>query len=154
MRPTSEIERRALKTAARALITTVGGLEAAAVVTRLGKTQLALTYDPHAADRAMPVDVVADLERVAGEPLMTRLLAQMAGCMLLPIEAAPGPEASAIAEVLGGAGDVGRAWASAMSDARLSDDERQSVTSGLMKLQAACMQAIAALKPDHAKGER
>lgn len=153
MRPTSDIERRALKTAARALVSAAGNLEAAAMVTRLGKTQLARTYDPHTVDSAMPVDVVADLERVAGEPLMTRILAQMAGCILLQVDAAPGPEAAAIAEVLGGAGEVGRLWAQAMGDAALSDTERQAVTERLGRLQAACMQAIAALQPDRTKGE-
>jgi hypothetical protein len=149
----SPVERSSLKTAARVLVLRVGGLEAAATVCRLEKSALAATYDPHRPDRTMPVDVVADLERVAGEPAMTRALAQLAGCILLPVDVAPGPEASAIAAVLGGAGEVGRAWAQAMGDAALSDGERQAVVGGLMELQAACMQAVASLQPDRAKGE-
>lgn len=154
MRASTETERAALKTAARVLVHRAGGLEAAAMVTRLNKSALAESYDPHRADRFLPVDAVADLERVGGAPAVTQALAQAAGCVLVPVQLAPGPEAQAIAAVLRGAGEIGAAWALAMSDADLSAEERQGVVQRLAQLQAACMQALAALMPEHqAKGE-
>lgn len=58
---------------ARQLIAACGGLGEAARVARLKRSRLAECQDPQA--RAfLPVDVVADLEAYAGEPLYSRAL--------------------------------------------------------------------------------
>ncbi|MBS7789255.1 hypothetical protein KTR66_04580 [Roseococcus sp. SDR] len=51
---------------------------------RVKHSQLANYYDMKC-DQFVPVDVVADLEAVLGEPLVTADLARRAGCILLPV---------------------------------------------------------------------
>jgi hypothetical protein len=99
MHLTSEEERRALKTGFRVLVQHCGGLEAAAAATRVAKTALAAGYDQEAADRFAALDVVADLERAAGEPVITRLLAAMHGMALVHVEPISGCALRAIADV-------------------------------------------------------
>ena len=87
----TETEHAALKTMALRLVLGAGGLEAAASVTRVGKTQLALYYDQHRPDCFMPVDVVAALQRAAGADHMTAELARLRGLELVPIDGAADP---------------------------------------------------------------
>ena len=93
----------------------------------------------------MPVDVVADLERCAAVPVVTALLARLAGHALVPIGPAGGLEAQAIAEVGRRASGMFASWAAAQADADVSDAERKAVADDLLRLQAACMQAVAVL---------
>ncbi len=77
------VAKRYLKRHAEALVKEVG-VEAAARVSGKSKATLGRYYsdaDEHA-DRFMPVDVVAALEREAGYPLMTEALAELAGVTL------------------------------------------------------------------------
>lgn len=83
-RPRSESDYTALKLAARRIVKGCGGLEASSMVTRVGHSELARYYDPE--ERLfMPVDVVADLEAIAGHPTVTQTLAQMLGFKLVPL---------------------------------------------------------------------
>ena len=152
MNGTAPADLRALKTAARLLVGAVGGLEAAASVCRVNKSVLAAAYDPHQPDRYLPIDVVADLELVAAEPVVTHVLARLAGQALVPIGPAGGLEAQALVEVFRGAADVGAEYAAAMVDARLSAAERRGIADRLLTLQAACMQAVATLLNDKEGG--
>lgn len=145
MNEISNTDRAAIKTATRLLVQRVGGLEAAASVCRYAKSALAETYDLHRMDRSMPADVIADLESVAGAPVVTEVLARLSGHALLPIGTAGGIEAQALAEVGRRASDVFAAWALAHADARVTDSERDRVAGELLELQRACMQAVAAL---------
>jgi hypothetical protein len=145
---TTPADLRALKTATRRLITAVGGLEAAATVCRVNKSVLAAAYDPHQPDRFLPIDVVADLELVAAEPIVTAVLARLAGHALVPLATTGGQEAQALVAVFRGASDVGAEFAGAMADGRLSRAERGAISDRLMTLQAAAMQAVAALMQD------
>jgi len=142
----SPVDRAALKTAGRRLVAKVGGLDAAATVCRLNRSALAETYDPHRPDRGMPADVVADLEAVAAEPIVTQVLARLAGHALVPIAGGPGLEDAAIAEVGMRASGMFAAWARAKADARVTPAERKEVADELLQLQRACMQAVAALR--------
>lgn len=78
-----------LKRRTEKLITILGGLEDAAQETRAGKSSLG-NYADHrehgsGANLWAPIDVIADLEAAAGEPLVTRELARLAGYDLLPL---------------------------------------------------------------------
>lgn len=66
-----------------------GGIEAASLSTRVSASQLARYGQPQSED-GMPVDVIADLEHEAGEPVLTSVLARLSGFALvkLPREAA------------------------------------------------------------------
>lgn len=142
------VNRAALKTAVRRLVGAVGGLEAAASVCRLNKTALAAAYDPHQAERALPIDVVADLEAVAAEPIVTAILARLAGYRLVPIVPARGRVGRSIAEVLTGSSEVGAAYVAATVDGVLDRAERQRVAAEVLELIAAGEQAAAVLLND------
>jgi hypothetical protein len=74
------------------LIDLCGGLVAASAETRAGKSSLANYADSRERSAATnlwaPIDVIADLEHAAGEPLVTRELARLAGYDLLPMATA------------------------------------------------------------------
>ncbi len=77
-------QHRSLKALFRVLIARCGGLDAAATCVRVGRSQLHNYCDMNS-DQFAPIDVVAELEAVAGEPLVTADLARRAGCILLPV---------------------------------------------------------------------
>jgi hypothetical protein len=83
---------RRLKRRTDQLIDACGGLVAASAETRAGKSSLANYADSRehgaATNLWAPIDIVADLEKVAGEPLVTRELARLAGYDLLPMATA------------------------------------------------------------------
>lgn len=79
-----------LKTACRRLVDAAGGIDPAAASTRVSRATMAQYYSPADRDEAvfMPIDIVVDLERVTGEPLVSRHLARLAGHDLVPSPAA------------------------------------------------------------------
>lgn len=82
-RPTTEQERFSLKAAFRQLLKLAGGQEAAELITR-GKHQTLNRYgNPNEPDCQAPVDVIADLEREVGDPVVTKHLAEMNGYFLV-----------------------------------------------------------------------
>jgi len=81
---------KSLKAATRRLVKEAGGVESAASVTRVGKSNLS---DYGASQNPItfgPIDVIADLESDTGAAYVTRALAQLAGCVLLPVEVRAG----------------------------------------------------------------
>jgi hypothetical protein len=89
LRPTNDQERFSLKVAFRMLLKLAGGQEAAENFTR-GKHQTLNRYgNQNEPDCHAPIDVIVDLERVVGEPIVTKQLADMAGYLLVKkVEAA------------------------------------------------------------------
>jgi hypothetical protein len=135
----------ALKTRFGGLLKRVGGVDAAAAALGYGKGHLSEAASLHHADRAPRVDHVAELEALAGEPLVTQHLAAMAGFTLLPIASLQGEAGSALAQVLQGAGDLGGRTALALADGKISDAERAELLDGLQTLARAVAQAQAVL---------
>lgn len=99
--------REQLKQATRKLIHGLGGLEAAALHTSVGKSLLSEYQFSHA-ERTMPIGVVADLEVAAGDPVVTRTLARLAGCALVPQETVAPAPAAPVDLVVALATDLGR----------------------------------------------
>jgi len=82
-RPSNDQERFSLKVAFRLLLKLAGGQEAAENFTR-GKHQTLNRYgNPNEPDCHAPIDVIVDLERVVGEPIVTKQLADMGGYLLV-----------------------------------------------------------------------
>lgn len=120
-------EARPFKTLTRALIERLGGLDAAAATVRLGRSRLADCQHLHT-DVVLPVDVVAKLEAVAGEPLITAELARRAGCVLVPVEPlAEGEDAELMAHIGRETGEAFAAYAEGMRDGRLCPEDRAKV---------------------------
>jgi hypothetical protein len=84
-RPLSQIEYGRLKQAAKRLIKACGGLEAASMITRVGHSELARYYT-HEERLFMPIDVAADLEAIASNPVITQALAHMQGYALIQLQ--------------------------------------------------------------------
>lgn len=80
-------DRQADKRAASQLVKAAGGVEAAAELCRLGKSQLSDVGNVNSPDKFMPIDVVRQLEEVTqglpGWPHVTRHLACAAGFELV-----------------------------------------------------------------------
>lgn len=136
----------ALKVASRALVKALGGGEAASLVCRYNPPALSDACSLSKCDRSLPIDVVADLERCAGEPVVTRILAGLSGHALVPLPAqGPGHEVADIARVLSGSADLAAVFARAMEDGRLAGAECQHLKDRLLAVGAACFAAAASL---------
>jgi hypothetical protein len=135
----------ALKTAFRLLIDAVGGLEAAHAVTGYPVSRLSEAASPNHADRWPRLDHVAELEAVAGRPLVTAVLAQLAGCTLDAAPRQPGTPGAALVGVVRHAGDVVSCAAAAMSDGRICEAERAELGRQLAALDRAVTHARAVL---------
>jgi hypothetical protein len=118
---------RALKALFRGLVELCGGFDAAAACTRVSRSQLH-NYCDMASDQFAPIDVVADLERVAGEPLVTAELARRAGWHLAPDSAdAAGPLAHSIARLTRDASEACGAYVEATSDGHIDPAEAEAL---------------------------
>ena len=84
-RPSTEQERLELKAATRRALQLAGRANAFALVTRVEGPVLSKYASPAEQTAFMPVDVVLDLEREAGSPVLTEILAAMQGFRLVPI---------------------------------------------------------------------
>jgi hypothetical protein len=146
MHLTTDEERRALKTGFRVLVQHAGGLEAAAAASRLNKTHLAVSYDQEAKDRFPALDVVADLERAAGVPVVTKLLAAMHGLALVHVEPINGCAISAIAAVGQNSSEVFAAFGRAVADGAITDGERAVLRQEMLDLVAVATEAAAILE--------
>ncbi len=146
MHLTTDEERRALKTGFRVLVQQAGGLEAAAAATRVNKTVLAASYDQEAKDRFPALDVVADLERAAGVPVVTKLLAGMHGLALVHVEPISGCAISAIASVGQNSSQVFAAFGRAVADGAITDGERAVLRQEMLDLVAVATEAAAILE--------
>ncbi len=78
-----------LKAAFRRLTKAAGGQESAASITRVDFQRIGRYGRPHETMFA-PTDVVADLEADAGDPLVTRAMADLQGYLLVPKPPAEG----------------------------------------------------------------
>ena len=145
MHLTNDEERRALKTVFRVLVQQAGGLEAAAAATRVSKTHLAAGYDQEAKDRFPALDVVADLERAAGVPVLTKLMASMHGLALVHVEPSRGCAISAIALVGQKASEFFAAFALAMGDGVITEHERLKLRQEMLDVVAFASEAAAIL---------
>jgi hypothetical protein len=136
----------ALKATTRQLIESLGGFEAAAGFTRVGFPTLHKYVAPQHEDAFAPIDVIADLESVDGNPIVTTVLGRVTRHQLLSLDpAGEGCEARAVAEVLRDAAELAASWAMAMGDARISDAERSAILGRLAELRRATDRASAML---------
>jgi hypothetical protein len=140
-------DQRALKALFRALVDCCGGFDAAAACTRVKSSQLH-NYTDMRSDQFAPVDVVADLERVAGEPLVTAELARRAGWLLMPLPAeGEGRLSQSIAHLARETGEACASFVEAMgNDGRIDPAEGERIERELADVARVVGQALAALK--------
>lgn len=136
---------RALKVRFAVLVQRCGGYVAAAAGCRVGSTQLN-NYASMAHDQFAPLDVVADLEEIAGEPLVTAELARRAGYLLLPLDQqAEGQFAASMARLGKEVGESFSAYGESMADSRLARSEMERLARELAEVAAAAKAALAIL---------
>lgn len=138
-------EHRALQALFGELLDRVGGVHAAAAALHYPASHLSEAANLAQPGRGPRADHVAELEAIAGEPLVTAQLARMAGCTLLPLPHAEGNDGAALAAVLRNAGELGGQVAAALSDGRLSAEERAALVAGCDTLGRAVAHARAVL---------
>jgi hypothetical protein len=136
-----------------------GGVDAAKR-TRLQQPDLSRfqSTNPEHALRFAPIDVVADLEQFAGEPYVTRLLAELNNCLLVPLP--EGMAEGALAERTGKSakefGDVMVRIGEALRDGEISEDEASSILREIrevmLELSALAEAVRAATKREDADG--
>ena len=91
LRPTTADERRQIKAATRRLSKLAGGAESACHVTRVGAPTLSKYGSLEHTEHFMPADVILDMEKDIGSPVVTAALAGLAGYRLVDAGgAAPG----------------------------------------------------------------
>lgn len=141
----------ALKASTRHLVSTVGGPSAAANITR-GDHQSVSRYgsaNPEHAERFMPIDVVADLESECEQPIVTRMLAEQAGFLLVPMPRAAGGLALQMisAKALKETSEVFVALADSLGDGKVCAEDAAKVTKeideAIAKLAALKLQVLA-----------
>lgn len=135
----------ALKTRFRVLVDAVGGIEAASVALGYPASRISEVASPHVADRWPRVDHVAELEALAGQPLVTAQMAALAGCALAPREAPEGGSEAALLGALGAAGGLVRGIAAALADGTICARERAQLGTLLDQMAGEVAQARAAL---------
>ncbi|MAY63974.1 MAG: hypothetical protein CML29_17360 [Rhizobiales bacterium] len=129
MRQITEQEAAGLKTVVGLAVKAVGGGAIFQGATRVLAPELS-KYASRADERHMPIDVAIDLDRVSGEPSVTRHMAGLLGYDLKPRERAPGvmPDAQAMASATSECLDVFRVWAEALADdGEISHAERVAI---------------------------
>lgn len=126
-RPSTEADRLELKAATRHALELAGRANTFAMVTRVEPPALSKYASPAEMTAFMPVDVVLDLDREIGAPMLTQALARMLGYRLVPIE----PDAAGtvgledLAEVQRETGDVVQKLATALPDGIDAQERRE-----------------------------
>lgn len=120
-----------LKTGTRLLLRDLGGIDAAAACSRVGRSLWSDYARPHS-DRFIPVDVVIDAEAIAGTPHVTAAMARAQGYELVPLLARPrGELGDALARISTGVGALFATVAAAFSDGALTAAERDALARDL-----------------------
>lgn len=140
----------ALKTAWKRLVERLGGTDATAACTRVGRSR-ASEYGLVECERFVPVDVLLDAEATAGRPVVTETLAGLLGYRLVPRRDWPAETlARHLARIGHDAADVFATASAALEDGVVTSAEREGIVLALTELEMAAGEAIASLR--HAEG--
>lgn len=127
----------ALKTASKMLVSLLGGLDAAASCSRVQRSQISDYQNVHVAERFAPIDVVMDLESVAGSPLVTRAMAAALGYELVAVEArSAGRLAADLARFGRDASDLFAAAVGVLNGAHPTTAQRERMLADLHELRS------------------
>lgn len=146
MRQLNRDEYLLLKAAARSLIKSCGGLEAAATITRVGVTILSDYGNVEKSECFMPIDVAMDLQRETRCASVTEALAALCGGAFVPkgcdAGQAGGNLMTATADIMAETSDVMNSVAAALQDGRLNNRERQAMVRQVQDIIHACGAAL------------
>lgn len=128
-RLTTEDERNQIKARTQQLIRLAGGVEFFAPVTGVNKAALSKYGSPSEPDSFIRADVIVELDRQIGAPMMVGMLAALLGYKLVPAEqdAPAGVGIGDIAETARETGEVVTQLATALADGALDPAERRGL---------------------------
>ncbi|NVN44827.1 hypothetical protein HW537_13060 [Asaia siamensis] len=122
-----------IKTGTQAAVRAVGGVEAAASITRVGATQIS-NYQTRTNPLVVPVDIAVELDRCAQQPLILSVMAAIEGYTLIPIAFGDGCAATAMGDVASSASGTMTAAIKALSDGKIDRAEAQDLSHRLNDL--------------------
>lgn len=116
-----------LKVAFRDLVALAGGVNRAVSVTRGCQSKMSESVSLNMMSRFPAIDQIADLEADCGQPVMTRLLAELAGYSLSPLvaNAKQSTMLQHLSAISRDAGSFGGQLADAIADGKIDAKERQ-----------------------------
>ncbi len=146
-----------LRAALKRDIEALGGLEAAAACTRVGRSQLS-DYTVPGSDKFVPADVVLDIESVGGNPRVTSGLARALGFELVPVLPRDGSElADELVRIGRDVADLLTHAAHGLKGNKLLEMDRVAMIQALDDLRRAsaeAMQLLGAPRADHPQRHR
>ncbi|WP_313613436.1 hypothetical protein [Agrobacterium sp.] len=126
MRPTTQEERRDLKATVGRLLRQVGASNVAKE-SRVGEAHLSRYVSPREKD-FMPLDVLADVERIAGYPLVTEFMAELNGYRLVASEAeVDAPDMEDVSRLADTKGKLLSALITSFLDGKIDAHERRAL---------------------------
>lgn len=143
-----------IKTATQAAIRLVGGVEAAASCTRVGKTQIS-EYQNRNTALVVPVDVAIELDAYAQQPLILSAMATTAGYALLPIKLGEGCVATSMEHVAATAGQTMATTVRVLADGIVEPHEAADLSrdlAELIRVATVALQAVQAKLSGEKKG--
>ncbi|EHM00459.1 hypothetical protein HMPREF9946_02590 [Acetobacteraceae bacterium AT-5844] len=126
----------------RLLVERIGGLDATVAALSEGGRQVRRSilsaYQSQHSDRWIPGDLIARLEEVAGEPLITAELARRAGFVLVRANGAAGEcVMHKLAHLAADYADLQRATTEGLADGHLCEEDLARIERGAMELHRA-----------------
>lgn len=128
-------EPASLKEAQAALVAACGGLDAAAGLSRVRRSQMARYTDPADDDTNMPADVVAALQLHCGQPIVSRFLDLAVGFVAVPVPKAESHDSlmKYLATIGKEQGELFKHACEALADGSLTRSEKAKVRGETMK---------------------
>lgn len=127
-----------MKAATMRSVVGAGGLEAAALFVRVGKSQLANYYNPNETECFVPVDVAMKLDELAGYP---HILEAMQAASR-PVKSKEHEPHILLAALLKEAGECGATVSQALSDGSICPREATAIIKEATDLKEACQRLI------------
>ncbi|MFT9323330.1 MAG: phage regulatory CII family protein, partial [Acetobacter sp.] len=121
----------AIKTATKQAIAYVGGIDAAACVGRVGRTQFS-EYSNRARDAVIPLDVALDLDHCAEHPFLLHAMAQALGYAAIPLHVGPGDFGQDMSEYAIASGDIMATAMRILEDGVVDRQEAQEIAPKMM----------------------
>jgi hypothetical protein len=134
-----------IKAAVGRQVNNMGGVEKAAALVGMGKTQLANYCHPDRGER-VPLVVALSLDEAAGDPLVLRTAATLLGFRLLPLdEHAEADILTALGATAGSAGQLLAEGYAAAADGKVTPSERRQMARKAVELQTGLATLLLAL---------
>ncbi|AOW49407.1 hypothetical protein [Acetobacter ascendens] len=132
----------AIKTATKTALTHVGGVDAAARISRVGRTQFS-DYQNRSKECVVPVDVAVDLDHCAEHPFILEAMAHALGYVLMPLRVGTSDFGKDMSQFGMASVDVMATAMKVLEDNQLDPEEADEIIPKMLHAQRILEQAIA-----------